>query len=183
VRVSAFLYRLYTDEDVALLARVGRAHERLSGPAAQHILKREFEVYGKREFERLACISNGQLYNLRASPEYRNKTLHYEKTRPAKVSIGERRKPAPNGVPGYLRIDTVHQGGSPEGKGLYHLNAADEVTQWEIVRRNPFDQRGIPACRARSDAAPVPLRGQGIPLRQRLGVESTGSLPACSQSC
>jgi len=78
------------------------------------------------------------LYNLRGSPSYRQKVLHYEKTRPAKVSIGERRKPAPNGVPGYLRIDTVHQGDSPEGKGLYHINAVDEVTQWEIVAATPF---------------------------------------------
>jgi transposase InsO family protein len=118
---------------VALLARVDRAHERLSGPATRHILKREFSVYGKAEFERLAGLSNGHLYNLRRSPDYRRQTMHYEKTRPAAVSIGERRKPQPNGKPGYLRIDTVHQGDGPEGKGLYHINAVDEVTQWEIV--------------------------------------------------
>jgi hypothetical protein len=120
--------RRYTVEDVALLARVDQAHERLSGSATRAILRREFEVYGKREFERLSGISNGQLYNLRSRPEYRKRALHYEKTRPAKVSIGERRKPAPNGVPGYLRLDTVHQGGGPDGKGLYHINAVDEVT-------------------------------------------------------
>jgi transposase InsO family protein len=125
--------RRYTLEDVALLARVDRAHERLSGPATQHLLKREFEVYGNAEYERLATISNGHLYNLRRSPGYRRQTLHYEETRPAAVSIGERRKPQPNGKPGYLRIDTVHQGDGPEGKGLYHINAVDEVTQWEIV--------------------------------------------------
>jgi transposase InsO family protein len=124
---------LYTPADVALLARVDRAHERLSGPATRHILKREFSVYGKAEFERLAGLSNGHLYNLRRSPDYRRQTMHYEKTRPAAVSIGERRKPQPNGKPGYLRIDTVHQGDGPEGKGLYHINAVDEVTQWEIV--------------------------------------------------
>jgi transposase InsO family protein len=130
--------RRYTAADVAALARVDQAHGRLSGPATRHILKREFEVYGKAEFERLATISNGHLYNLRRSPGYRQKVFHYEKTRPAKVSIGERRKPAPNGVPGYLRIDTVHQGDSPEGKGLYHINAVDEVTQWEVVAATPF---------------------------------------------
>lgn len=27
-----------------------------------------------------------------------------------KVTIGERRRPDPQGRPGYLRIDTVHQG-------------------------------------------------------------------------
>jgi hypothetical protein len=130
--------RRYTAADVASLARVDQAHERLSGPATRAILKREFEVYGRPEFERLATISNGHLYNLRSSAEYRKKIVHYEKTRPTKVSIGERRKPAPNGVPGYLRLDMVHQGDSPEGKGLYHINAVDEVTQWEIIAATPF---------------------------------------------
>jgi hypothetical protein len=127
--------RRYTAADVELLASVDEAHDTLSGPATRHILKREFEVYGKPEFERLAAISNGQLYNLRQSPRYGLR--HYEKTRPALVQIGERRKPAPNAQPGFLRIDTVHQGDSPEGKGIYHINAVDEVTQWEVVLATP----------------------------------------------
>ena len=53
------------------------------------------------------------------------------------MQIGERRKPAPNAQPGFLRIDTVHQGDSPEGKGIYHINAVDEVTQWEVVLATP----------------------------------------------
>jgi transposase InsO family protein len=129
--------RRYTAADVAALARVDEAHDWLSGPATRAILKREYEVYGKGEFGRLAGISNGHLYNLRGSPEYRKKVVHYEKTRPTKVSIGERKKPAPNGIPGYLRIDTVHQGDGPEGKGIYHINAVDEVTQWQVVAATP----------------------------------------------
>jgi hypothetical protein len=127
--------RRYTAADVELLAAVDSAHDTLSGPATRHILKREFEVYGKAEFERLAGISNGHLYNLRQSPRYGLR--HYEKTRPAAAKIGERRKPAPNAQPGFLRIDTVHQGDSPEGKGIYHINAVDEVTQWEVVLATP----------------------------------------------
>jgi len=127
--------RRYTPADVELLASVDRAHEQLSGPATRHILKREFEVYGKSEFERLAKLSNGHLYNLRQSPRYGLR--HYEKTRPTAVQIGERRKPEPNAQPGFLRIDTVHQGDSPEGKGIYHINAVDEVTQWEVVLATP----------------------------------------------
>ena len=123
--------RHYTAADIALLAAVDEAHERLSGPATRHILKREFEVYGKTEFERLAKLSNGHLYNLRRSPRYGLR--HYEKTRPTAVQIGERKKPAPNSQPGFLRIDTVHQGDGPEGKGIYHINAVDEVTQWEVA--------------------------------------------------
>jgi hypothetical protein len=49
------------------------------------------------------------------------------------VSIGERRKPDPQGRPGYLRVDTVHQGDRDGVKGVYHINAVDEVTQWQIV--------------------------------------------------
>ena len=33
----------YTVEDIALLAEVDRAHERLSGPATRRILQREYE--------------------------------------------------------------------------------------------------------------------------------------------
>jgi hypothetical protein len=127
--------RHYTAADVELLASVDEAHERLSGPATRHILKREFEVYGKPEFERLARLSNGHLYNLRQSPRYGLR--RYEKTRPTAVQIGERRKPEPNAQPGFLRIDTVHQGDSPEGKGIYHINAVDEVTQWQVVLATP----------------------------------------------
>ena len=49
------------------------------------------------------------------------------------MAIGERKKPQPEGKPGYIRIDTVHQGDLNGKKGVYHINAVDEVTQWEIV--------------------------------------------------
>ena len=40
----------------------------------------------------------------------------------------------PQGQPGYLRVDTVHQGDRPQAKGVYHIvNAVDEVTQWQVV--------------------------------------------------
>jgi len=123
----------YTRADVELLASVDEAHETLSGPATMAILKREFEVYGKAEFERLAKISNGHLYNLRHSQRYRERLFNYTKTRPTAVSIGERRKPDPRGEPGFLRLDTVHQGDAPGAKGVYHINAVDEVTQWQVA--------------------------------------------------
>jgi hypothetical protein len=47
--------------------------------------------------------------------------------------IGERARPEPQGQPGYVRIDTVHQGDQERQKGVYHINAVDEVIQWEIV--------------------------------------------------
>jgi transposase InsO family protein len=123
----------YTPADIELLAQVDEAHEGLSGPATGRILEREFREYGKREFARLAAISNGHLYNLRRHPRYRQRRKIYQKTRPSMVAIGERRRPDPKGRPGYLRVDTVHQGDTETDKGVYHINAVDEVTQWEIV--------------------------------------------------
>jgi len=67
--------------------------------------------------------------------------MFYNKTKPTPVNIGERKKPDPEDKPGFLRIDTVHQGdldknasaGLSTSKGVYHINVIDEVTQWEIV--------------------------------------------------
>jgi transposase InsO family protein len=125
--------RTYTDADIALLAELDRAHERMSGPATRCILQREYERFGKLEYVRLAGISVGQLYNLRNSVSYRKQAAVWEPTRPTAVSIGERRKPDPKGRPGFLRIDTVHQGDWEGAKGVYHINAVDSVTQWEVV--------------------------------------------------
>ena len=125
--------RKYTAADIKLLAEVDRAHERMSGPATRCILQREYERFGKPEFARLAKISVGHLYNLRNNESYRKQAAVWEPTRPTGVSIGERRKPDPQGRPGYLRVDTVHQGDWDGAKGVYHINAVDTVTQWEVV--------------------------------------------------
>src|SRR6266498_2545321 len=53
----------YTSRDVAVLADVDRAHGWLSGPATVHILKREYELFGKADHARLAEISVAHLYN------------------------------------------------------------------------------------------------------------------------
>jgi hypothetical protein len=49
------------------------------------------------------------------------------------VTIGTRRAPAPEGRPGFIRIDSVHQGDLDGAKGLYHINAVNCVTQWEVT--------------------------------------------------
>jgi transposase InsO family protein len=138
-RVAGTFYRrhrfaqLYTLADVELLAAVDEAHETLSGPATRRILERECQQYGKQEYARLASISVSHLYNLRRHRGYRQRRLHYVKTKPTAVTIAERRRPDPHGRPGYLRVDTVHQGDQNGVKGLLHINAVDEVTQWEVV--------------------------------------------------
>jgi transposase InsO family protein len=123
----------YTDQDIALLAEVDRVHERLSGPATRCILRREYEQFGRKEYARLAQISVAHLYNLRHSARYRNQAAVYEPTRPTPTTIGERRRPDPQGRPGFLRVDTVHQGDWDGAKGVYHINAVDTVTQWQVV--------------------------------------------------
>jgi transposase InsO family protein len=125
--------RKYTDRDIALLAETDRAHEWLSGPATRCILRREYEQFGKQPYARLAGISTAHLYNLRQSPRYRKAAAKFEPTRPTPVSIGERRRPEPQNRPGYLRVDTVHQGDCDGIKGVYHINAVDTETQWQVV--------------------------------------------------
>ena len=128
---------IYTAADVGLLAYVDRAHGNLSGPATRRILEREYGEYGQTAYQRLSGISVAHLYRLRNTAAYRKRNTSYQPTRPTPVPIGERRKPRPQGSPGYLRIDTVHQGDQGGCKGLYHINAVDEVTQWEIVAATP----------------------------------------------
>jgi hypothetical protein len=142
-RVKAAVYQRskfatrYTAGDVNLLAYVDKAHGNLSGPATRRILDREYSDYGQAAYVRLASISVAHLYRLRNSSAYRKRNTSYQPTRPTPIPIGERRKPQPRGEPGFLRIDTVHQGDQPGRKGLYHINAVDEVTQWEIVAATP----------------------------------------------
>jgi transposase InsO family protein len=123
----------YTRADIEALAAVDEAHETLSGPATQKILQRAWHEFHDAQCERLAWLSVAQLYRLRKSGTYRHRRVAYQPTHPTAVSIGERRKPDPQGRPGYLRVDTVHQGDLEGVKGLYHINAVDEVTQWQVV--------------------------------------------------
>ena len=127
----------YTAADVNLLAYVDKAHGNLSGPATRRILEREYSEYNQAAYQRLSAISVAHLYRLRNSEGYRKRNASYQPTRPTPIPIGERRKPQPLSSPGYLRIDTVHQGDLEGRKGLYHINAVDEVTQWEIVAATP----------------------------------------------
>jgi transposase InsO family protein len=128
---------LYTSADVELLAYVDKAHGNLSGPATRRILEREYSEYHQAAYQRVSGISVAHLYRLRNTAAYRKRNTGYQPTRPTPIPIGERRRPQPHGVPGYLRIDTVHQGDQDGRKGIYHINAVDEVTQWEIVAATP----------------------------------------------
>jgi len=123
----------YTDVDRRLLAKLDELHGTLSGPATKKLCERAWLLFNLSAYQRLAGISVSHLYNLRRSTAYQKNRRQFDKTRPRASSIGERRKPQPNGQPGYIRVDTVHQGDLDGVKGLYHINAVDEVTQFEIV--------------------------------------------------
>lgn len=129
--------KVYTTDDVALLIKVDAAHGRLAGIATKKILEREYVVYGKKEYERLRYISPSHIYNLRGTRQYRSKLGTFTKTKPVSTPIGERKRPENEGKPGYIRVDSVHQGDytdeTGQKKGVYHINLVDEVTQWEIV--------------------------------------------------
>jgi len=125
--------KTYTREDINLLTKTDNLHNRLNGLATKKIFETEYQVYGKQKYKRLAGISISHIYNLRNTKGYQQKALTYSKTNPRKVNIGERRRPNPQGKPGYIRVDSVHQGDSGKQKGVYYINAVDEVTQWQVA--------------------------------------------------
>ena len=125
--------RRFTATDGALLAETDALHSTLSGPTTKKLMERALLIFGDARVERLAGISVSHLYNLRGGTPYQRTRRHWTKTRPTGVPIGQRRAPQPNGRPGYLRIDRVHQGDPDGGKGGYHINAVDRVTQFQLV--------------------------------------------------
>lgn len=126
--------RIYQPEDLCLLAQLDQRHDTPNGLMVKKLCERAYHYFNEEGYERLANISVAHIYNLRKSSGYTKYRYHYEKTKsPKGVHIGERRKPQANGQPGYIRIDTVHQGDLDGRKGVYHINAVDEVTQFEVV--------------------------------------------------
>ena len=159
--------RRYTPLDAALLAEVDKAFGQLSGPATKVILWRMCHVYGDERFERLAHLSNGQIYNLRKSREHRTGRLTFRKTRPTPVPIGIRRKPQPDSQPGFLRVDTVHLGDRAGKKGhlpRQHRRRSHAVpTPWRRAAHHP----ALHGARAEGPHLRLPLHRPGLPRRQR----------------
>ena len=125
--------RVYMPEDIALISEVDNAESRRTGGAVKKTFADMYHVYKDARFERLANISVSHLYNLRGTRIYQSRSLTYTKTNPVQRDIGIRKKPKPYGQPGFLRVDSVHQGDRDKEKGVYHINLVDEVTQSEIV--------------------------------------------------
>ena len=139
--------RTFTPADVLLLAHTDALHGTLCGATTKKLMERAFEVFGEHRYERLATISVAHIYNLRKRAGYARHRQSWSKTRPVGIAIGERRAPAPHNRPGYLRVDSVHQGDQDGVKGLYHINAVDCVTQYE----------GVATCERISEAFLIPV--------------------------
>ena len=122
----------YSREDIVLLAALDDAHETISGPATQKLLQRACYDFNDSTYSRLAELSVAQMYRLRKSRTYRQRRVAYQRTKPTQVTIGERRRPDPKNRPGFLRVDTVHQGDldgvkGAKAKGVYHINPVDAI--------------------------------------------------------
>ena len=139
--------RTYTDADVRLLAQTDSLHGTLSGLATKKLMERAYHLFGDARYSRLAVLSVAHLYNLRRRTGYERHRQVWTKTRPVTIPIGERRAPAPNNQPGYLRVDSVHQGDRDGVKGVYHINTVDCVTQYE----------GVATCERISEAFLIPV--------------------------
>lgn len=125
---------LYSTSDIARLIETDNAHGRISGEATKRIMEREYTVFGKNAYERISHLSVSHLYRFRKdSRQYNSQILFVEKTRAVDRNIAIRKKPETFGKPGFLRVDTVHQGDMDKEKGVYHINIVDEVTQFEIM--------------------------------------------------
>jgi transposase InsO family protein len=160
-RTSKGFTTQYTREDIRLLAQLDELHSTLSGPATKKLCERAWQVFKQAEYQRLAGISVSHLYNLRHSTPYVRQRGTVNKTHPVQSHIGERRKPRPEGRPGYIRVDTVHQGDWDGTKGVYHVNAVDEVTQFEGVAsvERISERYLIPALESLIDSFPFVING------------------------
>ena len=170
--------RRYSEQDMIALAKRDALHGTLSGPATRKLCQRAFPLYHDPRDERLAMISNGHRYNLRQRRTYQQRRRTVNKTRSTRhVQIGERRVPDPQGRPGFLRVEPVHQGDRDGIKGLYHLNAVDQVTQRQgIVCVEKISEHFLlPALEPLLEAFPFVIRGfhrdNGSEFLNRRGAE------------
>ena len=123
----------YEPKDVELLAEASNITLNQNGHALKAMFKSMYFDFKNDRFEKLAKISVSHLYNLKKTNIHEAKSLYYTKTNPVQRDIGMRKKPEPCGKPGFIRVDSVHQGDLDKEKGVYHINLVDEVTQGEYV--------------------------------------------------
>lgn len=123
----------YKDCDIKLLAFTDELHEFPNGNAVKTTLQRM--ANSDTQYKGIAEVSVSHIYNLRKEPAYQRITKWFAKTKSkyGRIGIGQRQKPQPQGRPGFIRIDSVHQGDRLKIKGVYHINSIDEITQFEFI--------------------------------------------------
>ncbi|MCJ7792720.1 MAG: integrase [Candidatus Marinimicrobia bacterium] len=116
---------IYLPSDVKLLEETDELHLRLNSKATKEILRREHEVFHHQEYANISRVSSSHVNNLRKRVIYKNSWVNGTKAKES--SIGKTAPPEANNRPGSIRIDSVSQ------RDVFHINAVDEITQWEIV--------------------------------------------------
>lgn len=174
-------HKVYTSTDIKLLEKTDEFHLRLSEDATKEILRREFEVFGKKEYQTISNVSHAHITNLRHAPTYKSFMINHTKSR--QIPIGETRPPENFGRPGSIRVDSVSQ------KDVYHINAVDEIAQWEVVFCVPhlsevcmkpalleiFDQYPFTIFNFHSDRGKETINYVVADLLQRLVIKQTKS--------
>lgn len=116
---------IYQPFDVKLLEETDELHFRLNSAATKEILRREHEVFRHREYANISKVSSSHINNLRHRVTYKSSWVNGTKAKEA--NIGKTAPPEANNRPGSIRIDSVSQ------RDVFHINAVDEVAQWEII--------------------------------------------------
>lgn len=116
---------IYLPSDVKLLEQTDELHFRLNSMATKEILRREQEIFHHQEYANISKVSSSHINNLRKRVIYKNSWVNGTKAN--EVNIGKTAPPEANNRPGSIRIDSVSQ------RDVFHINAVDEVTQWEIL--------------------------------------------------
>ena len=122
----------YTAADIALLAEVDEAHETLSGPATRKILYRGYYEFADARFQGWQGFRCRTSTTSASGGDIASTGCFYPD--PAHPGIGRGAPP-----PRVRRTSRLHSRGpgasgrSGRAKGVYHINAVDEVTQWQVV--------------------------------------------------
>ena len=182
-RSSSKSHRIYTPVDIKLLEKTDELHLRLGERATKEIFRREVETFGHHQYQRLKGISHGHITNLRLHPIYHNSWVNHTKKRTASIGISQ--APENYDQPGSIRVDTVHQ------RDIYHINAVDEISQWEVVIAVPVisERYMIPALKTilaqfpfvifnfHSDRGSENINYRVADLLSRLRIKQTKSRP------
>ncbi len=151
----------YQDCDIKLLAFTDELHEFPNGNAVKTTLKRL--AASDEQYKDIAEVSVSHIYNLRKKPAYQRITKWFARTKSkfGRLHIGQRQIPQPLGRPGFIRIDSVHQGDRLKTKGVYHINSIDEVTQFEFIGavQAPTEEQMLPLLEQLINAYPFKILG------------------------